>query len=70
MGFGTSRLLLSHKLLVYLACGLLGIPLGGFCSHGLKKQRINLMHIFVFFEMRKLLGKDFNLHGYESIQLR
>ena len=67
---GTSWPLLSHKFLVYLASRLLDIPLGGCCSHGLKKQRINVMHIFVFFEMRKLLGKDFNLHGYESIQFR
>ena len=35
---GTSRPLLSHKLLVYLACRLLDIPLGGCCSHGKKKN--------------------------------
>jgi hypothetical protein len=38
MGLGTFRPLLSHKLLVYLTCELLGILLGGCCSHGLKKN--------------------------------
>jgi hypothetical protein len=39
VGLGTSRPLLSHKLLVYLACGMLDILLEGCCSHGQKKTK-------------------------------